>query len=147
MWWRNESDDNRFGDGAVDDNPIEVLDNLTDKLLLGLYLVLAGAAILGADYLWPRSSPASFKTASAIFLKYFWCLGYLPGHYHRGVQLNFPQSLLLWGLLIEICGAFIFIRRAVWRFEDHRPANIVQLNLEEPTGVNEAGAKQTPSSR
>jgi hypothetical protein len=142
MDWNNVPDDSRLGDGSVDDNVIEQLDALPDKLRLGFYIALAGLAILATDYCWPLSFPTSFKMASAIFLNYFWWLGYLPGRYHRGIQFTLPQTLFFWGSVCGVCSVFIFVRRAVWRFEDRRPASIIQLTLERPTHADGTGTKR-----
>lgn len=143
QWGDIPDDDNSYGDGAVNDNPIEQLDNLPDRLLLGLRFALAGAVLLGTDYFWRQISPSSFNTAARIFLKYFGWLGYfLSRSHYGGTKLTLSAFLALTGSLCEICGVFIFIRRAVWRFEDHRSASMVQLKLEEPTQINRPDTKR-----
>lgn len=126
----NEADDRCQGEGVDDENPIEKLDDLLpDRLRLGFRLLLAGALPLAGDYFWPRISPASFKSASAIFLKYFSWVGYVMERHYSGAPLSFSEFLFLVGLLCEVFGLFIFVRRLVWRAEDRRDQEIPKLDL------------------
>jgi hypothetical protein len=94
-------DDNPYGQGAVDDNPIEQLDELPDRLLLGFLLALTGLLLLGIDYFWPRLWPASFRTTNTAFVN---SVGQrlAAGHGRARQPLTPSGFLFLAGLLCEI---------------------------------------------
>jgi hypothetical protein len=112
-------------------NPFRDLNNLPDKPRLGVKLMLAGAGFSAVRYAWPSVAPSSFRSASAVYLRW---KPYIP---HRGSYPpnqwtlgDFGDLLVVLAILLFLCGAFIFLRRGFWWVAENREEkSITQIDL------------------
>jgi hypothetical protein len=101
-------------------NPFKQLNDLPDNARVGVNLMAGGTAVAGFRFAWERLAPASFHSASTIFLRWE---PYLPGHtrsLHQYSAEDFGILLVSAASLLFIGGAFIFFRRGFWWVAEHR---------------------------
>lgn len=99
-------------------NPFKALNDLPDSASVGLNLMFGGLVLIGFRFGWERFAPASFHSASKIFLRWE---PYLPHHSlsHLSAE-DFGILLMCIAGMLFISGAFIFFRRGFWWVAEHR---------------------------